>query len=152
MRKLILSGAVLLLACGEPTVTTYEQPEHTPPDPYADRPDYSGDPFEGFGEVVSMEVPGVVDTLEVEESDTISLEESGGPYSIQISALSDRETALGLAEAVSADLEMDVFVDHVSSWWKVRVGSFEDQRSAEEHLDTVRSLGFGDAWVVRRSE
>jgi hypothetical protein len=145
-------GALLLLACGEHTVTTQDRSRQTAPDPYADRPDYSGDPFEGFGEVISLEVPGVVDTVETAPADTTEAALESGPYSIQISALGDEETAQGLADAVSADLDIDVFVDHVPPYWKVRVGSFADQQSAEEHLDTVRGMGFGDAWVVRRSD
>ncbi len=150
MYKLILFliPVLFLFACGDTTVTrgnTGQTAETGPIDPYGDPPGYTGDPFVGFPEPVSMSIPG-------EELPFVFEEEilSGTHFTVQISAATNEETAQRLAETVTADVDHPVFIDHQGDYWKVRVGAFPAMEDAAAYTQVLVNMGFTDAWVTTR--
>lgn len=138
---------LVILACGETTVTAdnADQSETTGSiDPYADPPDYSGDPFESFPGATGLSIPGEV-TVEYEEEIL-----TGTHFTVQISAATSEETALRLAESVSSEIDHPVFIDHQNGYWKVRVGAFPAREDAVGYSRILVNMGFTDAWVTTR--
>lgn len=150
MNKLVLMFLIpvlILSACGDTTVTpdTTDQTAATGPiDPYGDPPGYTGDPFESFPEVIAVSIPG--DVPEEYEEEILS----GTHFTVQISAATSEETALRLAESVSAEINHPVFIDHQSGYWKVRVGAFPARDDAVDYAQVLVNMGFTDAWVTTR--
>ena len=145
---LFLIPVLFLFACGDTTVTpdSTDQTAVTGPiDPYGDPPGYTGDPFVGFPEPVSMSIPG-------EELPFVYEEEilSGTHFTVQISAATNEETAQRLAETIRADIDHSVFVDHQGGFWKVRVGAFPAAEDAAAYTQVLVNMGFTDAWVTTR--
>jgi hypothetical protein len=145
---------LMLVACGDQTVVVPD-PETPvgPPDPYGDPPDYAGDPFAGFGEIVTVEVPGETETVvdeTVEETVEVPVEDSNLPFAVQISAAAEEATATRLAEQVGAEVDAPVYIDHVGQYWKVRVGAFATREETGALLLQLQEMGFTDAWVVER--
>ena len=155
---LLLPVLLLLAACGEETVVPDGQVVHTgTADPYGDPPDYAGDPFAGFDQIVTLEVPG--ETVPVPEEipeeipeETFEIQETGSnlPFSVQISAAAEEATAQRLAEQVSAQVDAPVYIYHIGQYWKVRVGAFPTREETATLLEQLREMGFTDAWVVER--
>jgi len=141
-----LTMVIFILGCGDTTVTPEDDENGVsgPIDPYADPPDYQGDPFADFDTVIGMGVPSETDMIEDEEILT------GTHYTVQISAAAAEETANRLSESVAADVNHPVFVDLEGSYWKVRVGAFPARSDAEEYRSVLVHMGFSDAWVVTR--
>jgi len=148
MNRIVFLTLILILSsCGEQTVSsgTSSQPEISGPiDPYADPPDYSGNPFENFPGTTGLSIPDEASFEIVEEVLT------GTHFTIQISAATSEETALRLAESVSADISHPVFIDHQAGYWKVRVGAFPAREDAVDYLHVLVDMGFSDAWVTTR--
>jgi hypothetical protein len=149
MLKVFMSVVLLLaVACG--TTTTVTVPESgttgstTNTDPYGDSPAYGGDPFTGFGEIVTIAVPGGV------QEATQAEQAVNGRFSVQVAACSTPEAAAGVAAELRGLLEQPVFVDPEGAYHKVRVGSFENREQALALQASVRALGWSDAWVVER--
>jgi hypothetical protein len=113
------------------------------PDPYGDPPGYGADPFAGFGDVVSLAVPGGIAGQDEAAS-------SEGPFSVQVAACSTPEAAASLASSLESAVGQRVFVDREGGYHKVRVGAFGSGEEAAGLLQSLRSMGYGDAWVVRR--
>jgi hypothetical protein len=150
MARTALAAAVLLLAaCGHQTTVPDTGPVATGPvDPYGDPPDYAGDPFRGFGEVFTMEVPG--EPPVVEEVPEIPEIVPGGNVAVQISAALEEESALHLVDLVQTQVDSPVFIDHIGEYWKVRVGAFATREEAEDLLHRLQEMGYADAWIVER--
>ncbi len=151
MRLLLCVLVVAVLAgCGtettRPQTTGSDPPE---PDAYTDLPGYEGDPFAGFAEVVSIDLPAP-SADGAEDPGDEGTATTAGPFSIQIMALGDEATARGVAESASDASGLESHVDHEGGYWKVRLGSFSDRASASAKLAEMAELGFFDAWVVRR--
>ncbi len=154
-RRVLMSKAILILvipvlimaSCGDTTVTRESsgQPETAGPiDPYADPPDYTGDPFENFPGSTGLSIPGDV-PVEYEEEIL-----SGTHFTVQISAATSEESALRLAESISADITHPVFIDQDGGYWKIRVGAFPARQDAINYSQIMVNMGFSDAWVVTR--
>ncbi|MBN2586235.1 MAG: SPOR domain-containing protein [Candidatus Fermentibacteraceae bacterium] len=140
----VLVLVVVLAGCGEDTVTPDVNGETGPIDPYADPPDYSGDPFDGFPNVTGVTIPsGQVEVIEEEVL-------SGTHFTIQISAATTEEAAVRLAESVDSEITLPVFIDREGSYWKVRVGAFPARQDAVDYSQTLVDMGFTDAWVTTR--
>ncbi len=140
---------ILLAACGTQTVTvpTEEEIPEGPVDPYGDPPDYAGDPFAGFDEIVTLDVPGetvVEPPIEIPEYTPVL------PFAVQITAAAEEATAQRLAESVAADVDAPVFIDRIGQYWKVRVGAFATRAEADGLLEQLQAMGFADAWIVER--
>lgn len=138
----LLSFAV---GCGS-TVTVPEGSEGSSgavPDPYGNPPGYGADPFAGFGDVVSLAVPGGI----AGQSEAAAQE---GPYSVQVAACSTPEAAASIACNLENAVGQRVFVDREGGYHKVRVGAFESCEQAGDLLQTLKSMGYTDAWVVLR--
>jgi len=145
---LFLIPVLIILACGETTVTSDNSDQITetgPIDPYGDPPGYTGDPFENFPDPVSMTIPGEEIPVEYEEEIL-----SGTHFTVQISAATSEETALRLMESVSAEINHPVFIDHQGGFWKVRVGAFPAMEDAAAYTQVLVNMGFTDAWVTTR--
>lgn len=145
MFKVLLIAALLLaVACG--TTSSVPGNDTTPPDtdPYGDSPAYGGDPFAGFGEIVSIAVPGGV------QDASQDVDERNGRFSVQVAACATPEAAADVAAGLRGLLEQPVFVDSEGAYHKVRVGSFENREQALALQASVRALGWSDAWVVER--
>ncbi len=141
---LFLSVFVLLAGCG--TATSSDDGNDEVIDPYADPPGYSGDPFAGFGSVTSIRFPAEGDAgIETEEPADLY-----GPWSIQVAACGSMDAALTLRDTIAAQTDQPVFVDHIGSYYKVRVGSFETSSDSDGLRVQLRSGGYPDAWSVRR--
>lgn len=147
-----LAGSlVVLAACGPKTTAPEDTAEMEPPRAYGDLPAYEGDPFVGFSEVVSVELPAEAEEESPETTqDAVEPAASSGPFSVQIMALADEATARGVAESVSDESGLPGHVDREGAYWKVRLGNFADRSEAAENLPLLVGLGFDDAWVVRR--
>lgn len=146
--RILLLFLMILAACGQETATRSgnDQGLTGPIDPYADPPDYSGDPFADFPQVISVSIPS-------EESETHEEAEevlSGTHFTVQISAATSEETAERLAESVRAEITRPVFVDREGNYWKVRVGAFPVMQDAQEYTGVLVDMGFTDAWVTTR--
>lgn len=131
---------LVIAACG--TETSTDGDEGSPIDPYGDPPGYSGDPFAGYGPVTSIEFPAPG-----ENPVPVS---PGGTWSVQIAACATEEAALSLAEEVETLSDTPVFIDHIGSYYKVRVGAFGTSEETAELRNTLRSAGYPDAWSVER--
>ncbi len=129
---------LLFLSCG---TTTSGETEDSVPDPYGDPPGYSGDPFAGYGPVTSIVLPAEGG----EET-----EPGGGSWSIQVAACATMESAESLRASLEADLQEPVFIDHIGSYYKVRVGAFDSAESSAELRSVLRGGGYPDAWSVER--
>lgn len=139
---LLFSSVVLLFGCGTTTSSDDSSDEFI--DPYADPPGYSGDPFAGFGPVATIRFPAEGDT-EIEEPDDLN-----GPWSIQVAACGSMDAALTLRDSIVAQTGYPVFVDHIGSYYKVRVGSFATSSDSDGLRVQLRSSGYPDAWSVQR--
>lgn len=128
------------MACG--TETSTDQSSGSDVDPYGDPPGYTGDPFAGYGPITSISFPV--------EQEIPSPQESTGSWSVQVAACATEAAASDLAEAVSRICSEPVFIDHIGSYYKVRVGAFETADETAELRSMLRSGGYGDAWSVER--
>lgn len=139
-RTVPLALILLASACG---TSTSSGDRGLPPDPYADPPDYSGDPFEGFGPVTTIAFPA---------GDRPPSEEDGssGPWSVQIAACGTLQAAEALRERVGAVTGETVFIDRSGAYYKVRVGSFSTAEDSADLRVLLRSSGYPDAWSVER--
>ncbi len=137
---------LIMVACGNTTISTdTDQVEITEDiNPYSDPPGYTGNPFEDFPVVIGVPVPG--ETYEEQGFEILS----GTHFTVQISAATSQETAQRLAESVSADITLPVFIDHIGVYWKVRVGAFPAREDAVDYSRVLMDLGFTDAWVTTR--
>ncbi len=151
-RVLFLSLLLVVAGCGSSTA----QPERgqtdgetpTPAvaaDPYGDPPAYGGDPFAGFGEIVTIAVPGGVS-----EADVNDTADRAGMFSVQVAACASQEAAEGVAGDLRGLLEQQVFIDVEGAYHKVRVGSFGSREQAAALQASIRALGYADAWIVER--
>lgn len=141
---LLFSIFVLFAGCG--TTTTSSDNSNDEIDPYADPPDYSGDPFAGFGPVASIRFPAEEEVvIEIEEPTVLN-----GPWSVQVAACGSMDAALTLRDIIAAWTDQPVFVDHTGSYYKVRVGSFATSADSDGLRTQLRSGGYPDAWSVQR--
>jgi hypothetical protein len=138
---LFLAPLLLAASCGTNTSTDGDA---LPPDPYADPPDYSGDPFQGFGPVTSISLPAPGGT-------EMPGEAAGGPWSVQIAACGTLQAAEALRERVGAVTAEAVFIDLSGAYYKVRVGSFPTAEDSADLRNLLRSSGYPDAWSVERA-
>lgn len=116
-------------------------PDESVADPYGDPVVYPGDPFEGFPVVNELTYPGEPVTGAVEPP-------AAGSWAVQVAACAAEEDAVRLAGIASAATGLVGRIDFEGSWWKVRLGSYESREDAGEGLETARSHGYGDAWIV----
>lgn len=128
-----------------------------PVDPYADPRTYSGDPFAGFLQVFTIDLPAEDSTSADSASSQESLVIAGtpserGPWCIQIAACSTQEDAARVAVGADPLTDLECSVESEPPWWKVRLGAFATREAAEARLVEVRALGYSDAWVVRRTD
>ena len=139
-----VTAFILLAACG--TTTSLDDSDDEIIDPYADPPGYSGDPFAGFGPVSSIRFPaeGSIGT-EIEEPAVLD-----GPWCVQVAACGSMDAALTLRDTVAAQTDLPVFVDHIGSYYKVRVGSFATSSDSDGLRVQLRSSGYPDAWSVQK--
>lgn len=147
-QRMLLLFLMILAACGQETTTRNgsDQDRTGPIDPYGDPPDYSGDPFADFPQVISVGIP----SEETEAHEAAEEVLSGTHFTVQISAATDGETAEVLAESVRAEITRPVFVDREGNYWKVRVGAFPAAEDAQEYTRVLVEMGFADAWVTTR--
>jgi len=131
---------ILFAACG--SNTSRDGGEEGLVDPYSDPPGYSGDPFAGYGPVASVEFPA-------SGENPIPRSNPGG-WSVQVAACATEEAAQSLAISLESLGNEPVFIDHIGSYYKVRVGSFETAEASSELRNRLRSGGFPDAWSVER--
>lgn len=148
LRVALLSAVLVASGCGSSSSRPGggAQPPATasgPLDPYGDPPSYGGNPFAGFGQIVTIAVPGGTAEPVTETGNT-------GGFSVQVAACSTPEAAASLAGDLRGLLEQHVFVDVEGGYHKVRVGSFESREQATALQASVRALGYSDAWVVER--
>ena len=125
-------------------------------DPYGDPRTYSGDPFAGFLEVITIDLPAedstAADSASTQESPPVTVPSSGqGSWCIQIAACSTQEDAARVAVQADPLTDLECDVESEPPWWKVRLGAFATREAAEARLIEVRALGYPDAWVVRRA-
>jgi hypothetical protein len=144
----ILSILALFTGCGS-SVSTEETDDNNDGeiiDPYADLPGYSGNPFAGFGPVMSVSFPaeGTTD-IQIESQSS-----PGGLWSVQIAACSGMDAAQNLRDAVAVETGLPVFIDQSGSYYKVRVGSFATSEETDELRNRLRSGGYPEAWSVER--
>lgn len=143
MIKVVFPAAALLMllaACGTETSTGGEAGSIL--DPYGDPPGYSGDPFVGYGPVTSVDFPA--------PGENPVLVPMVGTWSVQVAACATEEAALSLAEALEALNDEPVFIDHVGSYYKVRIGAFETSGESAELRNRLRAGSYPDAWSVER--
>ncbi|MCD4846800.1 MAG: SPOR domain-containing protein [Candidatus Aegiribacteria sp.] len=135
-----------MLGCGSTTISaeTDEIEETEDINPYSDPPGYTGDPFTDFPGVIGVSVPQ--ETYDEREFEILS----GTHFTVQVSAAASQETAERLAESISADITLPVFVDHSGRYWKVRVGAFPAREDAIDYSRVLVDMGFTDAWVTTR--
>lgn len=154
----LMLAALLLASCGRQTTRPAagtDARSSGPVDPYGDPRTYSGDPFAGFLEVRTIELPAedstASDSAGTAESPVVAAASSDrGPWCIQIAACSAEADAARAAAQADPLTELECTVDFESPWWKVRLGAFATREQAETRLAEVRALGYSDAWVVRR--
>ncbi len=128
---------IIALSCG--TATTGETDDAVP-DPYGDPPGYSGDPFAGYGPVTSIALPAAGGEAT----------EPGGLWSVQVAACATAESAESLRASIEAAFQEPVFIDHIGSYYKVRVGAFDSAEASAELRGILRGGGYPDAWSVER--
>ncbi len=134
----------LFFSCGGKTVHEENEDASVPIDPYADPPDYSLDPFEGFPDVTGL----AVSAANEEESREEIL--SGSHYTVQVAAAASEENAESIKKAVSSAVSLPVFIDREGGYWKVRVGTFPARQDALDFVQVLAEMGFEDAWVTTR--
>lgn len=144
LKVLFITALLITLACGTASSVPGDGTAEPDPDPYGDSPAYGGDPFAGFGEIVSIAVPGGLEEASPEQGGT------DGRFSVQVAACATPEAAESVAGELRGLLEQPVFVDREGAYHKVRVGSFESREQALALQASVRALGWSDAWVVER--
>ena len=144
--KYLLLFVVLIFISGCGTSSSVEDSEIDILDPYADPPGYTGDPFAGFGPVTSIRFPAEEDP-EIFIANPI---ETGGPWSVQVAACASSDAAQSLRDTLAAETDLIVFVDHIGSYYKVRVGSFPSSAASSDLRIQLRSNGYPEAWSVER--
>lgn len=143
MKRISTVLLVLLAAsCGTDTVTETGTGQETI-DPYADPPGYAGDPFAGYGPVTTIELPAGQPAAETVSTPV-------GNWSVQIAACGSMESAQSLVSSVSTLTDEPVFIDHIGSYYKVRVGAFTSPEESGGLREMLRSRGYPDAWSVER--
>ncbi|PIE51209.1 hypothetical protein CSA37_13160 [Candidatus Fermentibacteria bacterium] len=142
-RLLPLLILIVLAACGTETVTDTPDTDAVP-DPYADPPGYTENPFAGYGPVTSISLPAGNGEVAAASS------ASHGNWSVQIAACGTMEAASSLQNQVSALTDEPVFIDRIGSYFKVRVGAFSTAESSSSLRALLRSNGYPDAWSVER--
>lgn len=142
----VLMTLLTMLGCGKTTISAETDQVEIAEDinPYADPPGYTGNPFEDFPLVTGEPIPG--ETYDEREYEILS----GTHFTVQIAATASQETAERLAESVSTDSSIPVFIDHIGVYWKVRVGAFPAREDAINYSYVLVDLGFMDAWVTTR--
>lgn len=137
---LVVSLSLISFSCG--TETSVEGGAETLIDPYGDPPGYSGDPFAGYGPVTSIDLPA-----QGESHETVL---PTGSWTVQVAACATLESAMSVRDAVDVSFEEPVFIDHIGSYYKVRVGSFGSSEETAELRNRLRAEGFPDAWSIER--
>lgn len=131
----------VLASCGTETSTVTEEEQVL--DPFGDPPGYVGDPFAGYGPVTSISLPADGNSFTQEVV-------SGGAWSIQTAACGSMEAALSMKDIIASKTDHPVFIDHIGSYYKVRVGAFSTADESAELREFLRSNGYPDAWSVER--
>ncbi len=145
--KFVIAVLILVLLAGCGTTTVPDTTVDETVDPYADPPGYTGDPFAGFGPVTSIRFPA--EEAE-EELVTEQPADTTGAWTVQVAACGTMDAALTLKDTVANQTDQPVFVDHIGTYYKVRVGSFETSSDTDELRIQLRAGGYPDAWSVQR--
>ena len=70
-------------------------------------------------------------------------------FRIQIFESSVASLARAEAKRFQNILGDTVYTDFETPLYKLRIGSFENRKSAEEAIETIKRLGAKDAWIIR---
>jgi len=142
--KSVIAVSILVLLAGCGTTTVPDTTGDETVDPYADPPGYTGDPFAGFGPVTSIRFPAEEEPVAEQPADTT------GAWSVQVTACGTMDAALSVRDIVANRTDQPVFIDHIGTYYKVRVGSFATSSDTDELRIQLRSGGYPDAWSVKR--
>lgn len=110
-------------------------------DPYGDHPEYTGDPFAGFGPISSVDFPA---------ADIPPETGAFGGWSVQVAACASVQAAETLQRSVESLVDEPVFIDQSGSYWKVRVGAYGTAEETAPLRQRLRESGYPDAWSVER--
>ncbi len=142
----IIFALFFVIGCG--TSTSTDDQEVIVLDPYADPPGITGNPFAGFGEVSSINLPAPENESIVVEFNQVEVEDES--WTVQIAACATENAAKSLRDTIAASTEYPVFIDQIGSYYKVRVGAFSSSAASDELRVNLRANGYPDAWSVKR--
>lgn len=109
--------------------------------------------YKGIGNAwivqTTIHVPKKLPPAFVSEDGSDSFIPSPIIYTIQLFVTSDLTKAQNILESVKNKLDQDGWVIRAGGFWKVVVGSFDDETTAREALSVIRSSGYPDAWITQ---
>lgn len=85
----------------------------------------------------------------VKEVVSDSTESSPIVYTIQLFVTRDITKAQKILESLKNSLGQEGWVIRAGEFWKVVVGSFDEEIAAREVLNFIRSSGYPDAWITQ---
>lgn len=97
----------------------------------------------------TIHVPKKLSPMLVSEAGSDSTIPSPIVFTIQLFVTSDLTKAQNILESLKNTLGQDGWVIRAGEFWKVVVGSFEEETAAREALSVIRSSGYPDAWVTQ---
>lgn len=70
-------------------------------------------------------------------------------YRIQLGAFSSESLALAMIDSLASQIDQRIHMNYADSFWKVRIGDFDDSSAAERYLKTkLWPLGYYDAEII----
>ena len=71
-----------------------------------------------------------------------------GEYKVQVFATYDEGKANKVADDLKTKINEEIYVEYIAPYYKVRIGHYATKADAEKVRDSIRDLGFSDAFIV----
>jgi cell division protein FtsN len=101
--------------------------------------------------VYVVTVESLVETVYVMEGTSVlptTVSPGVGVFTVQVGAFASEENATTFHNLLKVEYSDFVYIEDISPYWKVRIGSYESHSHAEPILEQLRNKGYRDAWIV----
>ncbi len=126
--------------------TVSKEPQATSAAPDTTKSKSQEEPVIIFEEVPTEQKP-VEQAAQPQEEKSVKPAQVYG-YRVQVMAALKEENANRLAEELRSKIDKPVYIEYIAPYYKVRVGDFLSREEAERFRDTLRSMGYYDAFIV----
>jgi len=92
---------------------------------------------------IITEEPVITEEPILEDTNTVQEE-----YKVQVFATYDEGKANKVADNLKTKINEEIYVEYIAPYYKVRIGHYTTKADAEKVRDSIREIGFSDAFIV----